>query len=274
MPGPGILRRLCRRLCHLMLLCQLASPPLAWLAVAVTAAADDDLTTMTTAVTPEDNDSNPEEDSGRTTAGAAAVATAGNDFCPSGRPRDKTRCPSGVQCQDLGLDCVRCRCDYSCRYGERSNATCEVEADVVCDGDRRFEREFTCSYCYLTEYTGGRSHTCSDTKNYHCRSVGPRSNNQNWFVSRCEVDRETLCLGSHKYSRRRSCNWTEGYSWRTALALSVTLGGFGADRFYLGHWQEGIGKLFSFGGLGVWTLVDVVLVAVRYIGPADGSLYI
>jgi hypothetical protein len=45
-------------------------------------------------------------------------------------------------------------------------------------------------------------------------------------------------------------------------------------RFYLGHWQEGIGKLFSFGGLGVWTLVDVVMVAIRYVGPADGSLYI
>jgi hypothetical protein len=45
-------------------------------------------------------------------------------------------------------------------------------------------------------------------------------------------------------------------------------------RFYLGHWQEGIGKLFSFGGLGVWTLVDVVLIAIRYVGPADGSLYI
>ncbi len=44
-------------------------------------------------------------------------------------------------------------------------------------------------------------------------------------------------------------------------------------RFYLGQWQEGIGKLFSFGGLGVWTLVDSVMVAIRYIGPADGSLY-
>lgn len=55
---------------------------------------------------------------------------------------------------------------------------------------------------------------------------------------------------------------------------SVTLGGFGADRFYLGLWEEGIGKLFSFGGLGVWTLVDVILVATGYIGPADGSLYI
>lgn len=56
--------------------------------------------------------------------------------------------------------------------------------------------------------------------------------------------------------------------------LSVTLGGFGADRFYLGSWREGIGKLFSFGGLGVWTLVDVILIASGYVGPADGSLYI
>lgn len=46
------------------------------------------------------------------------------------------------------------------------------------------------------------------------------------------------------------------------------------DRFYLGHWEEGLGKLFSFGGLGVWTLVDIVLIAVGYITPADGSLYI
>lgn len=51
-------------------------------------------------------------------------------------------------------------------------------------------------------------------------------------------------------------------------------GGFGVDRFYLGMWQEGIGKLFSFGGLGVWTLVDVILIATGYLGPADHSLYI
>ena len=40
---------------------------------------------------------------------------------------------------------------------------------------------------------------------------------------------------------------------------------------YLGYWREGLGKLFSFGGLGVWTLVDVVLIAVGYIRPEDGS---
>lgn len=57
------------------------------------------------------------------------------------------------------------------------------------------------------------------------------------------------------------------------MLLSVTLGGFGADRFYLGHWKEGLGKLFSFGGLGVWTIIDVVLISIGYIGPSDGSLY-
>ena len=59
-----------------------------------------------------------------------------------------------------------------------------------------------------------------------------------------------------------------GLFWQNVLFLKP------GSRFYLGHWQEGIGKLFSFGGLGVWTLVDVVLVAIGYIGPADGSLYI
>lgn len=56
--------------------------------------------------------------------------------------------------------------------------------------------------------------------------------------------------------------------------ISITLGGFGIDRFYLGNWQEGVGKLFSFGGLGVWTLIDVILVATGYLKPMDGSIMI
>ncbi|OXU24003.1 hypothetical protein TSAR_006269 [Trichomalopsis sarcophagae] len=90
----------------------------------------------------------------------------------------------------------------------------------------------------------------------------------------CTVKSNVLCLGRRKFLKNLPCNWTGGYRWSTALILSITLGGFGADRFYLGHWQEGIGKLFSFGGLGVWTLIDVMLISMRYLGPADGSLYI
>lgn len=81
-------------------------------------------------------------------------------------------------------------------------------------------------------------------------------------------------MGNRKFRKSLPCNWSSGYRWSTAMLLSVTLGGFGVDRFYLGHWKEGLGKVFSFGGLGVWTLVDMVLIAVGYVGPADGSLYI
>uniref|UniRef100_A0A915DYP9 TM2 domain-containing protein n=1 Tax=Ditylenchus dipsaci TaxID=166011 RepID=A0A915DYP9_9BILA len=70
------------------------------------------------------------------------------------------------------------------------------------------------------------------------------------------------------------CNWTNGYSWSKAMFYSITLGGFGVDRFYLGLWKSGIGKLFSFGGFGIWTIIDIVLIGVGYVGPADGSLYI
>lgn len=83
-----------------------------------------------------------------------------------------------------------------------------------------------------------------------------------------------MILGHRTFKKKVRCNWTGGYKWSTALALSITLGGFGADRFYLGHWKEGIGKLFSFGGLGVWTIIDVILISLHYLGPADGSLYI
>jgi len=99
-------------------------------------------------------------------------------------------------------------------------------------------------------------------------------NFKRFYVAQCNVSSHLICLGNREFYKQKPCNWSGGHRWFTALLLSITLGGFGADRFYLGHWQEGIGKLFSFGGLGVWTLVDVVMIAIRYVGPEDGSLYI
>ena len=57
----------------------------------------------------------------------------------------------------------------------------------------------------------------------------------------------------------------------TALLLSIFLGGLGVDRFYLGYTGLGILKLLTLGGCGVWSLIDLVLIAMRNVPDAEGN---
>ena len=43
-----------------------------------------------------------------------------------------------------------------------------------------------------------------------------------------------------------------------ALILGLSLGLFGADRFYLGKWKTALLKAITFGGLGLWWFFDNV----------------
>lgn len=49
----------------------------------------------------------------------------------------------------------------------------------------------------------------------------------------------------------------------TILIISLLAGYFGLDRFYRGEVALGIIKLITFGGFGVWYLVDVAIAAYR-----------
>ena len=48
-----------------------------------------------------------------------------------------------------------------------------------------------------------------------------------------------------------------------AVLFSIFLGYFGIDRFYMGQVGMGIGKLLTFGGCGIWYLIDIILIATR-----------
>ncbi|KAB2974396.1 TM2 domain-containing protein [Streptomyces sp. SS1-1] len=47
-----------------------------------------------------------------------------------------------------------------------------------------------------------------------------------------------------------------------AGVLQLTLGSFGVGRFYIGHVGIGLAQLFTCGGLGIWALIDGIVMLV------------
>ena len=58
-------------------------------------------------------------------------------------------------------------------------------------------------------------------------------------------------------------------SWRRAFLLSLFLGPFGADRFYLGYKKLGMLKLLTGAGFGIWYVIDVMLLFFNKLPDAD-----
>ena len=55
-----------------------------------------------------------------------------------------------------------------------------------------------------------------------------------------------------------------------AFLLCFFLGVFGAHRFYVGKIGTGILQLVTLGGLGIWALIDLIMIIVGAFRDADG----
>ena len=56
-----------------------------------------------------------------------------------------------------------------------------------------------------------------------------------------------------------------------ALLLCFFLGTFGIHRFYVGKIGTGILMLLTLGGLGIWTLIDFIVIAVGSFRDKEGN---
>jgi hypothetical protein len=56
----------------------------------------------------------------------------------------------------------------------------------------------------------------------------------------------------------------------TTAIISWLVGIFGIDRFYLGYTGLGVAKLLTCGGLGIWAIIDLILIILRKVPDSDG----
>lgn len=64
---------------------------------------------------------------------------------------------------------------------------------------------------------------------------------------------------------------TGSKSWLATLLLCLFLGGLGVHRFYTGKVGTGILQLLTLGGLGLWVLIDFIVIAIGKFTDKQGN---
>ncbi|MCZ0702478.1 TM2 domain-containing membrane protein YozV [Natronobacillus azotifigens] len=59
--------------------------------------------------------------------------------------------------------------------------------------------------------------------------------------------------------------------WLVMVLLSILVGPLGIHRFYVGKIGTGILMLLTFGGFGIWALIDMIMIILGKFTDAEGN---
>jgi len=143
---------------------------------------------------------------------------------------------------------------------------------------------YICIYCITLSHQQDTLPLCNNLqhKQYSCKN--PPIDQNTFQLSGCTPNRTVEvtctvvpgvdCVGDMNWTMQVDCIYTNGYNWHTTMGLSIFLGPFGIDRFYLGYPLIGLIKLFTFGGFLFGNWIDFIMISTQTLKPADGSDYI
>lgn len=79
------------------------------------------------------------------------------------------------------------------------------------------------------------------------------------------------CGASLQPEPRKPSNINNEDRWLVTLLLSILVGSLGVHRFYTGNVVTGVLMLLTCGGCGVWTIIDIVMIAGNTYRDGDGN---
>ena len=72
-------------------------------------------------------------------------------------------------------------------------------------------------------------------------------------------------------SRNESCGLTTDTTWLVALLLCLFVGFLGIHRFYVGKSGTGFLQIITFGGFGIWVLIDLIMIVMGKFTNKEGK---
>lgn len=100
----------------------------------------------------------------------------------------------------------------------------------------------------------------------YCPNCGKPVTGETNFCPECGAP-----LKIANYQNQPASNRTNEYRWLIALILCILVGSLGVHRFYTGNIVTGVLMLITLGGCGVWTIIDLIMIAANTYRDGNGN---